>query len=699
MKLLVLFQAAAYQSDPQVAALVVVNNEPGLFSPGIAAHDDIRLVVVLISQYAGTFIRRAAIDRNKDAVLWVSSPLELAIQINYRLDAFYGTGAEQPWIRQTVVRFLPEIAPSKGRSNDLLSNIAISRALLQSELPLTAADVLEAVAQDNETKPSLTTAFYNALGWGRMMNGDFFGAGAAYVKALELDRKNDEGRSGIIHTTFLRGDIIGAVQLAEKWKLGRLSVPVHQTETNPFWLIQREVMYLMERYGGGKLTYDCKAKLSFCCRSGGVFPRDVTSPDLFYTHIMVAVWLDELGGFNQSLSHLKAASRLCPSSALEFRLATATPVVFESEDAMKGHLAFVEEKMEVAGMDEHTVPLEESPQTYFTITPSTMFIGYQGVGEHHLLAKIAQRIDQGFIFPGISSTPQVAGHSGDKVMAIGVASAFLRDHSVGRLIEGVLTRLSKEEFAIEIYHVTSAMWGPPSDSDAISSRLAAGADRVYTLPRNISEAAAVISGRDLDFLLLPEVGMDTATYALAFHRLAPVQATFWGHPVSQGIPSIDYIITSDLFEPLEGGLDFDRYTEQHILLDGLTTYFPRPPLPPLSSTGGPPGATYSLPPDANIYLIGQTLQKFHVNFDESLEAIASQDPLACFVITYSVTQKLWRVHLEARMRRRFGKERADQSVVFVPSLPRAEFYRLLQQAAVVLDPYPFGGGVTALEGG
>ena len=48
-------------------------------------------------------------------------------------------------------------------------------------------------------------------------------------------------------------------------------------------------------------------------------------------------------------------------------------------------------------------------------------------------------------------------------------------------------------------------------------------------------------------------------YYLGFTRLAPVQMVFWGHPVSQGIPSIDYFISSDLFE---GGGENDRYNEQ-----------------------------------------------------------------------------------------------------------------------------------------
>lgn len=40
---------------------------------------------------------------------------------------------------------------------------------------------------------------------------------------------------------------------------------------------------------------------------------------------------------------------------------------------------------------------------------------------------------------------------------------------------------------------------------------------------------------------------------MAMHRLAPIQMVFWGHPISQGLNSIDYFVSSDIYEPLNGG--------------------------------------------------------------------------------------------------------------------------------------------------
>jgi len=39
------------------------------------------------------------------------------------------------------------------------------------------------------------------------------------------------------------------------------------------------------------------------------------------------------------------------------------------------------------------------------------------------------------------------------------------------------------------------------------------------------------------------------TMQIAGLRLAPVQCTAWGHPVTSGLPTIDYYLSSQLMEP------------------------------------------------------------------------------------------------------------------------------------------------------
>ena len=69
------------------------------------------------------------------------------------------------------------------------------------------------------------------------------------------------------------------------------------------------------------------------------------------------------------------------------------------------------------------------------------------------------------------------------------------------------------------------------------------------------------------------------SYALAFSRLAPVQCVTWGHPVTTGIPTLDYFISSDLLEA--DGAE-DHYTERLVRLKTLPIYYYRPEVPPRS---------------------------------------------------------------------------------------------------------------------
>ena len=87
--------------------------------------------------------------------------------------------------------------------------------------------------------------------------------------------------------------------------------------------------------------------------------------------------------------------------------------------------------------------------------------------------------------------------------------------------------------------------------------------------------------------------------------------------------------------------------------------------------------------------------KFHVAFDEALGLILAKDLLAFIVITYSTAQSVWRYRLEERFARSFGRD--ARRVRFLESVAPDRFVSLLSFADVMIDPYPWGGGVTTLE--
>ena len=102
---------------------------------------------------------------------------------------------------------------------------------------------------------------------------------------------------------------------------------------------------------------------------------------------------------------------------------------------------------------------------------------------------------------------------------------------------GSSANLSRAHFAVTLLRF-------PGPDDALAHALAQSADRVVTLPRNLDLARRQIADQELDVLYYADIGMDPLTYFLAFARLAPVQCVTWGHPVTTGIPTIDYFLSS-----------------------------------------------------------------------------------------------------------------------------------------------------------
>ncbi|MGY6529572.1 MAG: glycosyltransferase [Cyanobacterium sp.] len=92
-------------------------------------------------------------------------------------------------------------------------------------------------------------------------------------------------------------------------------------------------------------------------------------------------------------------------------------------------------------------------------------------------------------------------------------------------------------------------------------------DRVIQLPSTLSEQVNIIRSHDLDILFIGTnitARSHSITY-LALHRLARIQIIDPNSPVSSGMPSIDYYITSKLSEHLPTAEE--HYTEELITLD------------------------------------------------------------------------------------------------------------------------------------
>jgi protein O-GlcNAc transferase len=312
---------------------------------------------------------------------------------------------------------------------------------------------------------------------------------------------------------------------------------------------------------------------------------------------------------------------------------------------------------------------------------TNFYFAYQGVNDVELQALTAN-----FYLRACPRLAWTAPHcSGPATLPegrvrIGFVSSSLYEHTIGKLYHGIIAKLSRERFEVVVVR-------PPQDSDAIGDAIGRDADRTVEIPYDLYPARNIIAAQRFDILFYPDIGMTPLTYFLAFARLAPVQCVSWGHPVSTGIPAIDYFISAKNIEPNDAQT---HYSERLILLDRLPTYYRRPQHAENPFTH----AELGFSDEVKLYVCPQSLFKLHPDFDEVLATLLRRDPQARLLLLSGV-HKHWDRLVGARIAKGFPD--IAERVIFVPRIPQAHFFRLLMMADVILDPPFFGGGNTTYE--
>lgn len=315
---------------------------------------------------------------------------------------------------------------------------------------------------------------------------------------------------------------------------------------------------------------------------------------------------------------------------------------------------------------------------------SWFFLAYHGLNDRPLASRIARlflRACPSLGFQAAHCAVPAPRRQGARIR-LGFVSFNLREHTIGKLMMGVIGNLPQDVFDIYVFL-------PEQQPNLVHRYLRSRVAQVMTLAPSLEGARSQIAGFALDILFYPDIGMEIFTYFLAFSRLAPMQCVTWGHPMSTGIPAIDYFVTHEECE-LPGSAQY--YSEQLLALpagDALTYYF-RPDTAGLERNR----AHYGLSDADTIYLCPQTLFKLHPDQDAAFQEILASDRNGVLVFLEGGKPLLKQMLLE-RLQRRMPEE--ISRVRFVPSQPLRDFLNLIKVSDVVLDTFVFGGGNSSME--
>jgi len=268
---------------------------------------------------------------------------------------------------------------------------------------------------------------------------------------------------------------------------------------------------------------------------------------------------------------------------------------------------------------------------------------------------------------------------------LAVVSGYVRQrHPVWEVIlRGLIAHLDPERFEIFLYHTGASA---DAETDWARARVA----RFIQGPKPVKAWLAEILAAQPDAIFYPELGMDPNTGTLAALRLAPLQIAGWGHPITTGLPSIDWFVSAEL---LEGPQADQHYRERLVRLPGTGVYteFAAQQIEPW---GGPERRAGVVR-----FALCQQPIKFDPGDDQLLARIAKAAGAAEFWLATPGNMPWTAVKLRERLSAAFRAEGLDPQACLriTPWLPRAQFLSFLQEMDIYLDCPAFSGYTTAWQ--
>jgi len=317
---------------------------------------------------------------------------------------------------------------------------------------------------------------------------------------------------------------------------------------------------------------------------------------------------------------------------------------------------------------------------------TTFFLQYQGKNDLHLQQFYGEAIHRIMAanYPQWTQPRPMSPPSPGGRLRIGYISHCLKSHTVDFLFSGWIKYADRERFEIYCYHLDSVQ-------DHMTKKYRLYSHAFHHIPNNLEAVCQQIINDRLHILVFLDLGMYALPTQIAALRLAPIQCLAWGHPITSGLPTIDYFLTSDLMEPENGD---EHYTEQLARLPNISIAYEKPILPEVDN----PRAEFGFTDQDIVYLSCQSLFKYLPQYDFIFPAIAQQVKQArlAFISYYSQ-------HVTSKFKKRLDQAfkefdlNYEKFCIFLPPLNHQTYLRLNLAADIFLDTLSWSGGRTTLE--
>jgi Predicted O-linked N-acetylglucosamine transferase, SPINDLY family len=271
----------------------------------------------------------------------------------------------------------------------------------------------------------------------------------------------------------------------------------------------------------------------------------------------------------------------------------------------------------------------------------------------------------------------------DGKIRLGIASGLLRSHNGVNWAYNWVSQLPNDyDFFTYAFN---------SSSDELTDKFSnLGTHRFLKFDKdNLQETIEVMKCDEIDILMLPDVGMTPESRILASHRIAPVQFTAWGHPVTTGSSNVDYFVSSDLMEPDDAQL---HYSETLVRLPNLALFLTPSPSLEIGTQ------KFEFPAGRILFGCLQSIFKYLPQYDFVYPLIAKHIPQSLFV--FLEAEHLYATDIfKERLLKEFVLHGLDfhKHVKFLPRVSASNYIGLMSKMDVILDSIGWTGGNTSLQ--
>ncbi|WP_413165789.1 tetratricopeptide repeat protein [Capilliphycus salinus ALCB114379] len=398
--------------------------------------------------------------------------------------------------------------------------------------------------------------------------------------------------------------------------------------------------------------------------------------------------LQEIGETAAAIDLVENALKLFPNDfSLKFAHQRLLPILYNNSSEIEQYRQrFSELLIQLIAKTDLSLP-ETSASLFKAISNHTNFyLAYQGCDDLQLQKQYGEFVHKimATSFPQWVKPINFRFVQPNDKIKIGYVSSFFQWHTVGIVFLGWLKQYNRQAFEVTCYYTGN-------EEDDVTSLYRFYGDDFYRLNGEFVESVQKIYADKQDILVFLDLGMCPLTTQIASLRLASIQCAAWGHPVTTGLPTIDYFISPEVLEPKTAQ---NHYSETLVRLPNLGVYLDKYQSQKLEKQP----SDFGLKNNRVIYLSCQSVFKYLPQYDRIFVEIAKQVPHAQFVFVShwnsAITEKF-----RQRLKRAFAKGglNSQDYCIILPRQEKSNYLQLNLIADIGLDTIQFTGFLTTLD--